>query len=165
MTYPRVLATLHSKGYISVISELSQDGLVHFVANADIDDDGTGPGYGDPYHQNDTTLHYQGQPLNADEDLYVVVPPLICRKVRGIVLGCKVTVTNRRNGNVVIGVIGDIGPSFKDGEVSIATAKALDIDWNPNTGGEDSAVIEYIIEPGVPAMSNGKTYTLQHYGG
>lgn len=151
------------EGFISVITELSENGPVHFVADADIDDDGTGPGYGDPDHQGDTTLHLNGAPLDADVDLYVVVPPIICTSVVGRVLGSQCTVTNRRNGLKSQAVVGDVGPKYKDGEISIALAKALGIDWNPNTGGEDSAVIEYLLNPGMAAVVNGKAYDLQAY--
>lgn len=164
-TYPRVLATMTREGFTSVITELSENGKVHFVADADIDDDGSGPSHGDQYHQGDTTLHLNGHPLNADVDRYIVVPPIICRSVKGMVLGCQATVTNRRNGCVKEAVVGDIGPSTKDGEISVALALALGINANPNTGGEDAAVIEYVIQPGVIAIVQGKTYELQHYGG
>lgn len=162
-TYPRVLATMNREGFVSVITELTEHGQVHFVADADIDDDGSGPSHGDPDHQGDTTLHLDGEPLNADVDLYIVVPPVIPTSVQGRVLGSQCVVTNRRNGKSSAAVVGDIGPKSKDGEISIALAKALGIDPNPNTGGEDSAVIEYLINPGVPAVVNGKAYALQAY--
>lgn len=152
------------EGFTSTITELTEGGQVHFVADADIDDDGTGPSHGDPDHQGDTTLHLNGRPLNADEDLYIVVPPVIPKSVAGIVLGSRAIVTNRRNGKRSPAVVGDIGPSTKDGEISVALAVALGINPNPNNGGEDSAVIEYLITPGQPANVNGKVYDLQHYG-
>lgn len=162
--YPRVLAVMSREGFTSTITELSQGGPVHFVADADIDDDGSGPSHGDQFHQGDTTLHLNGHPLNADVDLYIVVPPVIPKSVKGIVLGSQAIVVNRRNGKRSPAVVGDIGPSTKDGEISVALAVALGINPNPNTGGEDSAVIEYTIEPGVAAVVNGKAYDLQHYG-
>lgn len=36
------------------------------------------------------------------------------------------------------------------------------IEGCPNTGGEDAHVIEYTIEPGVPATVDGEHYQLQH---
>jgi len=163
-TYPRILATLTREGFTSVITELNEAGVVHFVADADIDSDGSGPSHGDPDQQGDTSLHRNGKPLNSDVDRYIVVPPIICQSVKGIVLGCQASVTNRRNGITCAAVVGDIGPKTKDGEISIALAKALNINPDPVRGGEDSAVIEYFIHPGIAALVDGVSYQLQPYG-
>lgn len=162
--YPRLLATMTREGFTSVITELCEDGPVRFVADADIDSDGSGHSHGDPYYQPDTALHRNGLPLNSEVDRFIVVPPVIPHSVKGIVLGCRALVTNQRNKITVAAVVGDIGPMFKDGEISIALAKALDIDPDPVHGGEDSAVIEYYLSPGIPAVLDGVTYPLQPYG-
>lgn len=69
--------------------------------------------------------------------------------------------TNTRNGKTCSAVVGDIGPHRKLGEISIACAAALGIDPSPTRGGEERHVVEYVIEPGVPAVVNGITYRLQ----
>lgn len=135
--------------------------VVHFRAKAAIDSDGLGPHYGDPTAQDQTSLKQGGKDLNADVDLFVVVPPAILNGVKGIVLGCAAFVLNLRNGKYSEAVVGDIGPRKKLGEISIALAKALGIPWNPNTGGEDAHLIEYVLFPGKAAVVGKKKYRLQ----
>lgn len=136
----------------------NDDSSVSYRAKAAIDSDGTGPHYGDPTAQDQTTYKPD---LNADEDKYIVVPPLIRDGVAGVVMGCKAHVRNKLNGKETDAVVGDIGPRKKLGEISIATAKALGINWSPTSGGEDRHVIEYTLWPGIPAEVDGKTYDLQ----
>jgi hypothetical protein len=142
---------------------LGDDGKVRFKSKAAIDADGSGPSHGDPDKQDDTSLHHNGEPLNADVDQYVVVPPQIISGVGPIVLGCQAHVTFE--GKTVPAVVGDVGPRKKLGEISIACAKALGIPSSPVNGGVDEHVVGYVIEPGVPAQVNGKTYHLQASGG
>jgi hypothetical protein len=139
------------------------DGTVRFRAKAAVDTDGSGPLHGDPCAQRDTSLHWQGRALNADKDRYIVVPPAIIQGVKGIVLGCQAYAKNIRNGHETEAVVGDIGPHKKLGEVSVATAAALGINPSPTSGGVDDHIIEYTLKPGVPAVVNGKRYTLQSY--
>jgi hypothetical protein len=127
---------------------LNDDGSITYTAKAAIDDDGTGPAHGDPCEQSDTSLHLNGEPLNADVDRYIVVPPAIIEGVQGIVLGCRAVVSY--NGATTEAVVGDVGPRSKLGEISIATAKALGIPWSPISGGVDSGV-SYTLWPGIPA--------------
>ncbi|HEY1769452.1 MAG TPA: hypothetical protein VGG02_04260 [Chthoniobacterales bacterium] len=140
---------------------LGDDGKVTYKSKAAIDADGSGPSHGDPDWQNDTTLHHNGQALNADVDQYIVVPPAIIHGVEPIVLGSQAHVTNTLNGSTCDAVVGDIGPHRKLGEISVATARALGIPSSPLNGGVDDHVIEYVIEPGVPAQVDGVTYQLQ----
>jgi len=142
------------------ITELD-DGTVTYHAKAAIDIDGSGPHRGDPDAQADTSLHWQGRPLNADEDRYIVTPPAIINGVKGIVLGCQATVTNTKTGLSTEAVVGDIGPHKKLGEISVACAIALGINPSPTRGGIDEHVIFYALKPGVPAVVNGKHYTLK----
>ena len=137
------------------------DGSVRYRAKAAIDTDGAGPLHGDPCAQRDTSLHWQGKALNADEDRYIVAPPAIIQGVKGIVLGCQAYAKNIKNGQETECVVGDIGPHKKLGEISVATAKALGINPSPTSGGTDEHVVEYTLKPGVPANVNGKQYTLQ----
>lgn len=157
----RVLAII--EGY--TVTE-NDDGSVDWLAHARIDNDGRGPAQGDPDHQDDTSLHERGigdskVALNAQTEAFIVVPPAIIYGVQGIVLGCQAQVWNRLNGKTTMAVVGDIGPSRKIGEMSCKCAVDLGIDPNPNTGGEDRAVIFYRIWPGKPAEANGMIYELQ----
>ncbi len=152
----KVLATIEGEE----ITE-SDDGTVSFKSKAAVDVDGSGSSHGDPDYQPDTSLHQDGVPLNADEDRYIVVPPAIIEGVSGIVLGCQAYVTNTLNGHRTEAVVGDIGPHHKLGEISRATAIALGINPSPTSGGEDSHAIQYVLRPGVQAVVDGKTYTLQ----
>ena len=139
------------------------DGTVRFKARAMIDTDGFGDLHGDPCAQRNTSLHWRGRALNADEDRYIVVPPAILQGVKGVVLGCQAYAKNIKNGHETECVVGDVGPYKKLGEVSVATAKALGINPSPTSGGTDDHIIEYTLKPGVPAIVNGKRYTLQPY--
>jgi hypothetical protein len=134
------------------------DGSVHYRAKAAIDSDGVGPHHGDRTAQDETTYKPD---LNADVDRYVVVPPAIRMGVKGVVMGCLANVTDTRTGKHTAAVVGDIGPRKKLGEISCACASSIGLNPSPVSGGVDEHVIEYVIFPGVPAISNGKTYTLQ----
>jgi hypothetical protein len=138
------------------------DGSVKYRAGAMIDVDGIGPKYHDPYAQNDTSLHHEGKPLNADVDRYIVVPPAIIHGVKGIVLGCQAYVVNSRTGLHTAAVVGDIGPHAKIGEMARSTAIAIGIkNPSPVSGGEEDHVIDYTIMPGVAALVEGKQYVLK----
>lgn len=100
--------------------------------------------------------------VDAETVPFIVVPPQIVRGVAGIVLGCKARITDTRSGRSVDCVVGDTGPRSKDGEASVAAAKALGIPSSARTGGEDAPVFLYELWPGVPAVVNGVTYPLQH---
>lgn len=143
-----------------VTINLMSDGNITFTAKAAVDTDGIGPLHGDPCAQRETSLRWQGKSLNADVDRYIVVPPVILRSVKAIVLGCQARVTNLKNGMSTDAVVGDIGPRNKLGEVSVACAKALGLNSSPVSGGIDEHVIHYSIWPGVPAMVEGKRYSL-----
>ncbi len=155
------MKTLFSIAGVDVIE--NDDASLSYISGAMIDGDGSGSSHGDPDFQDDTTLHFQGKSLNADIDLYIVVPPQIILAVPGIVLGCKATVLNTLTNQFTSAVVGDVGPHSKIGEMSIATARAIGVAPSPTTGGEERHVIIYKIYPGIPAEVNGKIYTLQHY--
>lgn len=82
---------------------------------------------------------------------YAVIPPLIRKKCKGVVLGCLVKMTNARNGKTVMGVVADIGPGAKIGELSIAAADALGIPSSPKSGGTASRIVLYEMWPGTAA--------------
>jgi hypothetical protein len=148
------------------IYELS-DGTVFFVADADIDCDGSGgnPEH-DPYFQDDTFYHDDGKALNAYDVPFVVVPPSVVLQTRKIVMGCAAIVTNLMTGEHVNCVVGDLGPMRKIGEISVAAARAISVNPNPKVGGEENRIIAYEIRPGLPAYkSTGSFYALQSYRG
>jgi hypothetical protein len=139
----------------------NNDGSLTWTSGAMIDDDGSGPSFGDPDYQNDTSLHHNGNALNATVDRYIVVPPQVRSCVPPKVLGCKAVVLNTKNGKTTDAVVGDIGPKNKIGEISMATAAALGINNSPTSGGEEEHVIVYTIYPGTPANVDGTVYSLQ----
>lgn len=136
---------------------LNEDGSIEWTAKAAIDGDGTGPSFGDPDYQKETSLKLKGVSLNSNVDRYIVVPPAIIDAVKPIVLGCEAIVTYR--GISTTAVVGDIGPHKKLGELSEACARALHIDPSPTRGGVPSGV-HYRIWPGRPAEG----YNLQATG-
>lgn len=154
------MTTLDTIQGCPILLYISEDGteVVMFIADADIDCDGTGGNpHHDPYFQPDTRLHNHGKALCAEKDLYVVVPPVIITKTKGVVMGCKAICYNQKTGLKVAGVVGDSGPRSKVGEVSVAMAEALGLNGNPNTGGTSEHIIQYTLYPGVAAEG----YSLQ----
>lgn len=97
--------------------------------------------------------------VDASEVPFVVVPPQVRLRLKGIVLGCRALITYR--GRVIEAVVADVGPRTKIGEASIKAAELLGINSNPRTGGLVSRSVTYQIFPGVPARVNGFTYELQ----
>lgn len=144
--------------------------FVFFVADLDIDRDGSeathwnaGQWY-DKWFQPDTTVHSpNGLPLDAYRVPFVVVPPLVCQKTKGIVLGSECLLTNTLNGRSVLCVVGDIGPHFKIGEASPDAAIALGINPDPMRGGESRHVIDYEIRVGKAAFIDGVQYKLKKF--
>lgn len=90
---------------------------------------------------------------------YIVVPQMIIQGTAGIVRGCKARVTYK--GKTVDAVVADKGPANKTGEGSIELARRLGIRHNPRNGGIDTPDVEYELWPGVAAVVDGHTYTLQ----
>jgi hypothetical protein len=136
---------------------------VHFIADADIDCDGSGgnPDH-DPCFQPDTTLHGpDGRALNAYQVPFVVVPPLVCQKTRGMVLGSECLITHTLTRRQVLCVVGDMGPTSKIGELSVAAARAIGVPSNPVTGGESRKIIDYEIRVGKAAVISGVRYALK----
>jgi Fungal chitosanase of glycosyl hydrolase group 75 len=147
---------------INLYTSDSGDEMVIFKADADIDCDGSGGNPdNDPWFQNDTTLHRDGAALNAYKESFMVVPPVVISKTKGIVLGSLCLVEHTINTKFCFAVVGDIGPRKKVGEISPACAKQIGVNPNARTGGEERKVIRYTIFIGVPARINGLQYTLQ----
>lgn len=140
---------------------LRPDGAIEYIAKAAIDCDGSDNRHHDPCWQADTSLHHHGQPIDAESVPYVVVPPLVIKSVRGIVLGCAARATHILTGKTTKAVVADVGPRRKLGEMSCECARRLGLDGNPNHGGTDRHVIRYEIFPGTPAVVDGVTYSLK----
>jgi hypothetical protein len=127
-----------------------KNGAVFWKADLDIDCDGQRTSKcsenTDPWYQDDTAFHQSdGRPLKADSLPYVVVPSssgIWNYSGAGIKGGGVVAVIY--NNKVQYAVVGDTGPSKIIGEASYATAQALGIDPDPESGGTDSGVT-YIL--------------------
>jgi len=103
----------------------------------------------DPWYQDQTSFETStGNPFQADSTHYFVIPLPSSRfnySSSGIRPGSVAAVIY--NNKVVYAVFADEGPNNIIGEASYATAQALGIDPNPETGGVDSGVT-YIVFPG-----------------
>ncbi|MEE1750172.1 glycoside hydrolase family 75 protein [Streptomyces sp. NPDC006641] len=134
----------------ATIPVCGKNGAVFWKADMDIDCDGEITAAcnkdTDPWFQNDTAFPTStGNPLNAEKLPYVVVPSASSiwkYSDAGIKGGGVVAVIY--NNKVEYAVVGDTGPNKIIGEASYATAKALGIDPDPETGGADSGVT-YIL--------------------
>ena len=87
--------------------------------------------------------------VNSETVPYMVVPPVIISATNGAVMGCKCLVTNVQNGRSVYGMVADVGPRVKVGEVSIHMARLLGIPESPRYGGTNLPIIKYELWPGV----------------
>lgn len=148
---------------IPAVDVLEEDGRVFFVADADIDCDGSGgnPEH-DPWFQPDTTYHHDGKALNAYKVPFIVVPPSIIKLTRPAVLGCLARLTYIKTGKSTDCIVGDIGPKFKLGECSPCAATRVGIPPSPVNGGvSDYNLVAYEIWPGEMATIDGITYALQ----
>lgn len=83
---------------------------------------------------------------------YIVVPPLIVQKTRGIVRGCRARVTHTKTGRSVECVVADKGPRNKIGELSIAAARAIGLPESPRHGGTVLPIVFYQLWPGQAAQ-------------
>ena len=143
------------------------NGAVRFIGDVDVDIDGAdqnGKPYdarGDRYYHPRTSLQFNGKSLDARKVPYVVVPLQLPAMVKGVVLGCKAVVEDMLYGITAVGVVGDLGPTSKDGEVSVKMAAQLGLNDSPVNGGCDQARFRYTIFPDVPAVVDGVTYNLQ----
>lgn len=99
--------------------------------------------------------------LDSALEPFIVVPSHWRMAIKGVVLGCRAEVTNTLTKKTMSGVVGDFGPKDKLGEASMAMAKALGVNSNPKTGGDERKIYEYTIYPDSPA----KGYKLQPANG
>jgi hypothetical protein len=89
--------------------------------------------------------------VDSETVAYIVVPPIVKTDTVGKVLGCRARATNTATGKTSWGVVADIGPRKKTGEVSIEMARRLGLPSNPRNGGSDKPNIFYELWPGIPA--------------
>lgn len=156
-----IIATIQGQDLVLTTNPDGSE-IVDFKADADIDCDGIGGNpFHDPYFQRRTSLMVNGRFLHAEAEPFIVVPPVVIKKTKGIVLGCLCEVENTRNGRIAQAVVGDSGPTFKIGEISPALALQLGLDPNPNHGGTSDFIIHYRIYPGRPATIGCQQYALQ----
>lgn len=99
--------------------------------------------------------------LDAETVPFIVVSPLIQQRLKGVILGCKARAVNIQNGRMVDCMVGDIGPTRKMGELSIAAAKALGIPSSPKDGGTNELIVKYEFWPDIHANVGGQLYALQ----
>jgi hypothetical protein len=152
-------------GESSTVNICKQGSAFFWKADMDIDCDGVSTANcnedTDPWYQDETSFETsKGKPFQADSTHYFVIPLPSSRfsySSNGIKPGSVAAIIY--NNKVVYAVFADEGPSNIIGEASYATAKALGIDSNPETGGVDSGVT-YIVFPGKvpsPVESNSAT--------
>lgn len=121
-----------------------------------------------------TAYHFPGYRLDdpnayvdSEEIPSITVPPLIITKtpVGDIILGAKCFVRNAKTGQCAWGIVNDVGPRNKNGEISIAMARAIGVNPSPKTGGVDTKSIEYHIYPSTHFHWRGKSIPLQRSNG
>lgn len=95
---------------------------------------------------------------------YIVLPPTVRERCKGIALGCRARATHIRTGKTVDCVVADIGPRRKCGELSIAAARAIGIPSSPRNGGTEKPVVRYELWPGEIAEINGMKYPMLKLG-
>jgi hypothetical protein len=140
-------------GESSTVNICKQGSAFFWKADMDIDCDGVRTSNcnenTDPWYQDQTSFETsQGRPFQADSTHYFVIPLPSSRfsySGNGITPGSVAAIIY--NNKVVYAVFADEGPNNIIGEASYATARALGIDSNPETGGVDSGVT-YIVFPG-----------------
>jgi len=142
------------------IDVCARPGIVHWVADMDIDCDGKeSPQCNlstDPYFQDSTSANdSMGDPLDSAALPFVVLPLRSTTKwdyrTAGLALGSVFAVVY--GDKVEYGVVGDHGPAAIIGEASYAMAVSLGINPNPSTGGT-SAGVTYIGFTGTDAISD-----------
>lgn len=157
----RELGLITGEGFESRMYE--DHGRCWFVGDFDVDIDGSPNWRDDPFGQPNTTLRHEGKSIDSSKVPGIVVPLWFPKSVGPIVLGCMAKATNLRNMKSANCVVFDLGPAKKTGEGSPALAKLLNINPDPNIGGEDAPIVLYEIWPGTSAIVDGINYKLQPY--
>jgi hypothetical protein len=89
--------------------------------------------------------------LDSATEFFIVVPSHWRSLARGVVLGCKATITDTETDKSIDGLVGDFGPRSHLGEASIAYASEFGLNANPKTGGTEQERFLYTFWPDVPA--------------
>lgn len=140
-------------------SVLNMKASIFFFGDADIDCDGSPYWHIDPDGSSNTSLLWNGHPINSDVVPGFVLPPEIINLVPDFVLGCHGEVSYKDK--ISPAVVFDVGPHYKLGEISPALARNLAIPPSPTKGGIDEQEVLYRFWPGVPATVDGITYDLK----
>ena len=114
-----------------------------------------------PNTRNDDPAAY----VDSETVPYIVVPPVIIQKTAGAVLGCRARATIIGTGQSAEGIVADVGPRNRTGELSIEMARRLGLDPNPRSGGTEKPVILYELWPGMPGKVDNKIVTLRRSNG
>ena len=89
--------------------------------------------------------------VDSENVVYVALPSHWRKEAKGVVLGCLVSILDKKTGTKGTGVIADFGPTGKSGEASIAAAKLFGINPSPKHGGTSEKRFEYTFFPGIAA--------------
>jgi len=92
---------------------------------------------------------------------YSVMPGIIRRICRGVVLGCACRITDSRNGNYIDTVLADFSGG-NAGECSQAAARKFGPQWSAHNG-DERRIYVYEYFPDVPAVIAGETFELKPY--
>lgn len=99
--------------------------------------------------------------LDSEKVVFAVIPGKLRKMIGPVCIGCHCVVTNIKTGKKVIAVCGDVGPSNKIGEGSMALADALGINSNARKGGTSEKIIRCELYPSVAATIGCETFELQ----
>ena len=133
-------------GAVDVVQRDGKVAAAQYTGGMNVDTDGgkSSLAKSDRYYQSQTSMKWNGNhSLNADNIPYVVLPPSLA-KATGAKLGDLVEV--KKGGKSVFAIYGDVGPSLKLGEGSLALAKAFDKHAGPNNGIDGG--VTYTVLPG-----------------
>lgn len=141
-------------------TQVFDDGrFLTFTCKGDVDNDGPdGNPEHDPDHQDQTSLRHNGESINSEVVRGIVLPPEVIRAVAPKVMGSQCWASFK--GTEADGVVFDVGPRGKIGEMSVAMAKAIGVPPSPTHGGVPAGV-SYRVQYSVPAVVDGVTYSLQ----
>ncbi len=87
--------------------------------------------------------------VDANAVPYIVIPGHWRALAKGVVLGCRATVTDSKTGLTHLGAVLDFGPKSKCGEASIAMARLCGVPTSPKNGGTEEKRFTYCFYPGV----------------
>jgi len=125
--------------------------IVYWVANEDIDCDGSKPCAGDPSGQGQTAFDFNGRPLNAFQDPYVVINQQSEFNPTNFGVEPLAAVTVLCRGKMYHGFWGDTNALGTMGEVSISLGQAC-FGKSVNGNSASSQAVLYIAHTGKDAV-------------